>query len=97
MEEEKKINIEKVIQQLNSKWENRPCPMCGSNSWNVSDKVYELREFHGGNLVIGSGPIFPVIPVSCNNCGNSVMVNALMAGAIERHNTELKNKQENGE
>ena len=94
---DKKVNIEKVIQHLNSKWGNRPCPMCGSNSWNVSDKVYELREFHGGNLVLGSGPIFPVIPVSCNNCGNSVMVNALMSGAIERQNTELKNEQGNGE
>jgi len=84
MDEEKKANVEKVIQHLNQKWGSRPCPMCGSNSWNVSDKIYELREFQEGHLVIGNGPIFPVIPVSCNNCGNSVMVNALLSGAIDR-------------
>lgn len=96
MKKDKKIKIEKVVQHLNSKWGNRPCSMCGSNSWNVSDKIYELREFHGGNLVLGSEPIFPVIPVSCNNCGNSVMVNALLAGAIERQNLESKEEKGNG-
>ena len=84
--EENKNNIEKVIEHLNLKWGNRSCPMCESNSWNVSDKIYELREFHGGNLVIGSGPIFPVIPVSCSNCGNSLFVNAILAGAVEKRN-----------
>lgn len=62
MEENKKVNIEKFIQHLNEKWGNKPCPMCNSKGWNVSDNVYELREFHGGNLVLGNGPIFPVIP-----------------------------------
>ncbi|MGJ8593073.1 MAG: hypothetical protein ACSHXF_11015 [Aquaticitalea sp.] len=98
MEEKKKekdVNIENIIKHLNLKWGSRPCPMCGSNGWNVSDNVYELREFHGGNLVLGNGPIYPIIPVSCNNCGNSVMVNALMAGAIERPNVESKKETEN--
>lgn len=84
MADKKKRNVDKVIQHLNKKWGNRPCPMCGSNSWNVSDTVYEMREFHGGNLVLGTGPIYPVVPVSCNNCGNSVMVNALLSGAVDQ-------------
>lgn len=88
MTEENKMNIEKIIAHLNEKWGNRPCPMCGSNSWNVSDKIYELREFHGGNLVLGNGPIFPVVPVSCNNCGNSVFINAILSGAIDRQNVQ---------
>ena len=86
MKEENKINTQKVITHLNEKWKNRPCPMCGSNSWNVSDKVYELREFHGGTLMLGNGPIFPVVPVSCNNCGNSVLVNAIFTGVIDKPN-----------
>ncbi|PHQ86182.1 MAG: hypothetical protein COB65_01495 [Thalassobium sp.] len=90
MTENKKTNVEKVVQHLNTKWGNRPCPMCGEKSWTVSDTVYELREFHGGNVVLGSGPIFPVIPVSCNNCGNSIMVNALQSGAIEKPDVEPK-------
>lgn len=95
MEEKKKVNLEKVIDHLNSKWATRTCPMCGSNNWNVSDNVYELREFHGGDIMLGSGSIYPVVPVSCNNCGNSIMVNALLSGAIEKPNIESIKGKEN--
>lgn len=88
------MNTENFIQHLNTTWGEKPCPMCGSNNWTVSDKIYELREFHDGNLVIGSGPIYPVIPVSCNNCGNSVFVNALISGAIEKPTSEPNKSQE---
>lgn len=94
MDKNKKADVQKVIEHLNSKWGKRPCPMCGQNSWTVSDTVYELREFHGGNLVLGSGPIYPIIPVSCNNCGNSVMINAIQSGAIEKPIVEPKENKE---
>jgi ribosomal protein S27AE len=86
--EEKKMNVEKFITHLNEKWGNKPCPMCGTSNWNVSDNVYELREFQGGNLVLGNGPIIPIVPVTCVNCGNSIFVNALMSGAVEKPKTE---------
>ena len=54
--------------------------MCGAGNWSISDKVFELREFKDGNMIIGNVPIFPVIPVTCANCGNSLMINALIAG-----------------
>ena len=96
MNNKENVNIKNVIQHLNAKWGNISCPMCGSNSWYVADKVYELREFHNGNLMVGGVPIFPVIPVTCNNCGNSVMVSALMAEAIDRPNVELNKEVVNG-
>lgn len=58
--------------------------MCKGADWHVSETVYELREYNEGNLVVGGVPIFPVIPVSCTSCGNSVFVNALMSDAIEQ-------------
>jgi hypothetical protein len=76
------VKSEKIIQHLSTKWKGRSCPMCGTGNWNVSDKVFELREFHDGNLVLGSGPIVPIIPVTCDNCGNVVLVNAIVAGAV---------------
>ena len=86
MEEKEKISfdVNKLIQELNVKWQNRPCPMCGNKNFTISDKVYELREFQGGNIVLGSGSINPIIPVICTNCGNSIMINALVAGAISK-------------
>lgn len=96
MEEDEKVNIDKVIEHLNIKWGNSSCPMCGSNNWNVSDKVFKIHEFHDRTLITGSGSVFPVIPVSCNNCGNSVMVNAIMSGGIERQKKEYKEKKGDG-
>lgn len=83
-----KFNSEKFLSHLKEKWGGRPCPLCGIGNWNVSDSVYELREFHDGNLVLGSGPIVPVVPVTCSNCGNTIMVNALLSGAVEQPKTK---------
>ncbi len=80
-----KIITEKVLAYLKKTWtEKSQCPMCGSNSWSVSDKIFELREYHGGDFIIGGGgPIVPIIPVTCSNCGNTVIVNAIVVGAVE--------------
>jgi ribosomal protein S27AE len=95
MDEKNKVNydVSKFISHLNTKWQNKPCPMCGESNWSVSDKVFEMREFHGGNIVLGGGAIQPVIPVTCSNCGNSIMVNALVIGVINKPSVESKNKE----
>ena len=78
-----KKDSEKLISLLNAKWRSNPCPMCGVRGWAVLDKVFELREFHGGALVLGSGPIIPIVPVTCNNCGNTIFINAIKAGIVD--------------
>ena len=80
----KKIDSEKLVNHLKSKWQGRHCQMCRTGNWNVSDSIFELREYNQGNLVIGGGPIIPVIPITCDNCGNIVFVNAILAGFIEQ-------------
>jgi hypothetical protein len=43
--------------------------------------IYELREFHGGNMVIGgNSSIVPLVPVTCKVCGNTVLFNPLIVG-----------------
>lgn len=79
------IESEKLIQHLKTKWAGRRCPLCNTGNWNVSDKVYELREFHGGGLVIGNIPIVPVVPITCDNCGNTVLVNSIVAGLTKQN------------
>lgn len=74
-----------IVKYVNDKWTNPICPMCGSRSWNVTDKIFELREFNDGNIVLG-GPnsaLLPVIPVTCENCGNTIFINALASGLIK--------------
>jgi hypothetical protein len=71
----------KVIHFLTEKWGNRDCPMCAKGPWEVQEKAFQLSEFHHGNLIVG-GPLIPVIPVTCTNCGHTVLVNAIISGAI---------------
>lgn len=77
---------------LQKKWGNKACPMCGTGQWAVQDNVYQLTEYHSGNVVLG-GPIVPVIPVSCANCGNTVLVNAIIAGAVKPDGSQPEAKK----
>lgn len=77
---------EEIIEFIHSHWSNQICPMCGGRAWNVSDKIFELREFNDGNFVLG-GPnssIVPLIPVTCNKCGNTIFINALSTGLVKK-------------
>ncbi len=82
-------DTQKFLQHLEEKWAGRPCAQCGVAAWRVHDAIFELRQYTGANVVIG-GPIVPVIPVFCANCGNTVLVNAILAEAVERPGAEVK-------
>ena len=79
------INQDKLIEELNKKWHGNGCPMCGNASWVVSDKVFELREFNNGDFIVGNVPIVPIVTVSCDNCGNTVLVNPLVLGIMKNN------------
>jgi hypothetical protein len=72
---------QRAINHLQAKWRNPVCPIDGANSWTISD-VVELRPFTGGGLIIGAGPLFPFFQVTCNECGYTVLFNAVVAGLV---------------
>lgn len=76
-------DTDKLMHELNNKWGKKICPMCGQNVWSVQDKCYELRQFNREGFMVG-GPIVPVVPISCQNCGNTLLINALIAGVIDK-------------
>ncbi len=81
---------QKLAKFVGTKW--RPpfqCPYCQMNNWNITREVFQLTEFSGGGLVVG-GPVVPLAPVTCNNCGHTVLLNALIAGAVEPPKEEEK-------
>ena len=50
-------------------------------AWQITDRIFELREFHGGNLVLGAHQrVLPVIPMSCGRCGYTRFLNAIHLG-----------------
>ena len=95
--EKKKIDTQKLINHLNQKWGQVKCPLCNHGQWNISDTVYELREYNDGNMVIGNVPIVPVVPVTCMNCGNTVLVNALLSGAVAQPKKDDEKEKEGGD
>lgn len=83
----------KLVEFLNEKRASPNCPMCDSKSWGVSDTIFELREFQGGSLMVGGNQnIFPVIPISCNECGHTIFINAIRAGVLNPQNHGGKNE-----
>lgn len=79
-----KFDTQKLLSHLTGKWHGRACQMCGASNWQAQDSTFMLMEFQGGSVVIG-GPVIPVIPVTCMNCGNTILVNGVVAGAVEQH------------
>lgn len=84
-----KFDASKFIARLNQKWGNRPCPMCGVSKWSVQESTFQLMEFSESGLVVG-GPVIPVVPITCTNCGNTVLVNAILAEVVKVPQPEKK-------
>ncbi len=84
--------FKKTIEHLKKTWgEERQCPMCGESKFGVSDMIFELREFHDeDSAVIIGGGIAPVIPVVCQNCGNTILISAIVTGDVELAKEEAK-------
>ncbi len=77
-----KEQIDKLIKKLIELKINN-CPVCKSDKLVVSDVVFEIREFKKGALVLGSSKIAPLISVTCENCGNIILFNAIKLGVIK--------------
>jgi hypothetical protein len=68
---------------------NRECPICISRTtWAISTLV-EVREFNEGNHCPGAG-ITPLIQVECNNCGYTVLFNAIAIGVVDSQTGQVK-------
>ena len=69
-------------------WINQKCPgvwictVCGSQTWKSDDKVFELRESSGGDVVMG-GPVYPVMSLCCRRCGHILLFNAVTVGIVK--------------
>jgi hypothetical protein len=71
-----------MVQFLNSRWRlPKSCQVCGTNKWNVEADLAELRFLSLAGFVLG-GPVIPLIVVTCNYCGNTLLINAIKAGWI---------------
>lgn len=68
---------------------NAHCAFCNQTDFTIVDKLFELREFHDGNLVLGANSsTIPAVVLICNNCSEIRLFSALKLGVLD--NTEKK-------
>ena len=88
-----KVNQEKMAAYL-KKIHGSTCPLCNSNAWTISDQVFQTPEFDYKGLLIG-GASYPVVPLTCQVCGNTYFINALVSGLIEKEPPTSSSKPNN--
>ncbi len=86
-----KLNREKFFEEINAKWINKNCPMCGKNHWNIDTSVVTPLKVNENSGISIGGSIFPIVPITCSNCGNVVFVNPLVIGALDHDEEETSN------
>lgn len=70
------------------------CPICRHRQWNVNDLIIESREFQNGNLIIGGeSAIMPFVSITCQNCANTMLLNAIQLGVVNRQPDQNINSQ----
>lgn len=80
-----KIDNQKALEYVNNLNVSK-CSLCGHTKWGLSDKIFQLTEFTPDGVGAETS-VFPVLVVSCNNCGNTHLINAITAGIVEKQNT----------
>lgn len=64
-----------AIDWLEDRWgDQQPCPYCGNKEWTVG------RPFTAA--LISGAAFTPHFPVTCNQCGNTALINAVLSGLI---------------
>lgn len=77
------INEKKLINTINKKWKSKACPMCGNNNWTIDMDMITMIGV-GSDLSINiGGKIRPVVAVTCNECGNTIFINALAIECVD--------------
>lgn len=59
----------------------QPCAVCGTGNWQVEDAIFELREFAGG-AVSTQVAVKPLLAMTCNTCGQTLLMSPLKTGII---------------
>ena len=83
-----KLDREKFLNEINKRWVNKNCPMCGHNNWNIDpNMVTAVRITENGAVALG-GDLIPLVAVTCLDCGNVVFVNPLVIKTVSTDEKE---------
>lgn len=68
-----------VVGWLEAHWgPAKPCPYCGNPQWSIGQvRALPAAENWPAEMDESSGGFFPVVPLSCTQCGHIVSIQAL--------------------
>lgn len=75
-----KIDREKLDAFIDS-YKSYECPLCHHNGWTMPGTVFKLDEFNPEKK--NYTQILPEIPIICGHCGNTLFINAVIAGIVD--------------
>ncbi|HBV97552.1 MAG: hypothetical protein JL50_04110 [Peptococcaceae bacterium BICA1-7] len=84
------ISLQEAVDWINKNWQgDKVCPICENNDWHIGEKVAEIRQYYGENVVIGSnGAVYPLLLLTCKICGYTVLFNAIVSRLLKNKSNE---------
>jgi hypothetical protein len=73
---------QKLIEHLKRTWTVQACPMCRQNNWEIHGQVTLSLTAGSTGRSSGAGQSLPCAAVICQVCGNSVIVNLVVAAVL---------------
>jgi ribosomal protein L37E len=81
--------LKRVSERLDELWgEDSKCERCGTSSWDIESRLFEIVQFSRSIL---KQAMLPCFAVTCNRCGNTRLVNAITIGLLDEHTGGWKN------
>ena len=79
-----------ITDRVSNVWKGkRECPICiPTTVWTIGPLV-EVRDYNEGNHCPGAA-ITPLIQTQCNNCGYTMLFNAIALGVVDRDTGKVK-------
>ncbi|NII74847.1 RNA polymerase subunit RPABC4/transcription elongation factor Spt4 [Dyella sp. SG562] len=76
-------DTKKALDFIREKW-SKDCPVCGHADFSINDRLFTMVEItkEEGVKLGGNMEVFPVLPMTCQNCGNVRLLSAVYAGLI---------------
>lgn len=78
-----KLDEKKLLDVINEKWKTKNCLLCASNNWSINSDIMTLVGVGSDKALQLGGKFIPLIAITCNECGNTILVNPLAIKCID--------------
>ncbi len=74
------VDMDKMEAHATSKFKHHKCALCDGHEWGISERVFRIAD----NVGITARSSYPAVFLTCANCGNTLIISAIVAGLQEK-------------